>query len=323
MPTRRHEIALDPDERAPTKVVPLLRSDVKLLHVNRARRTLATAATCAGLALGMVATTGLAMAAPVSLPDASASSFSSPGSALPLTSAPTLEAVTTGADSALDAAHGALASASAVEADVAATGLPLAIGDASIDTAALQDAVDRLGSSDLLPVLIVPALSQNAQTETERVTARVATVQQSLDQAKAEKAAADAAAEAKRQEEAAAAAEAQRQKEAAEALARVNTPDGARAYAAQLASSKYGWGSDQFSCLSSLWNKESGWNYQAYNPSGATGIPQSLPGSKMATFGADWQTNAATQIAWGLDYISRGYGTPCSAWSHSQATNWY
>ena len=91
-----------------------------------------------------------------------------------------------------------------------------------------------------------------------------------------------------------------------------------------MAASKYGWGDGQFSCLESLWTKESGWNYQAYNAgSGATGIPQSLPGSKMATFGADWQTNATTQIAWGLDYISRAYGTPCAAWGHSQATNWY
>ncbi len=152
----------------------------------------------------------------------------------------------------------------------------------------------------------------------------MAEVKGSLDKAKADKAAADAAAEAQRQAEAAAAAEAQRQADAAAALARVNTPEGARAYASQLMAEKYGWGSDQFSCLSSLWNKESGWNYQAYNnDGGATGIPQALPGSKMASFGADWQTNAATQIAWGLDYISRGYGTPCSAWGHSQAMNWY
>lgn len=88
-------------------------------------------------------------------------------------------------------------------------------------------------------------------------------------------------------------------------------------------SSTYGWGGDQFSCLNSLWNKESGWNYKAYNPSGATGIPQALPGSKMASAGSDWQTNAATQVAWGLGYISSVYGTPCSAWSHSQAMNWY
>lgn len=301
----------------------MLRSDLKLVHVNRARRTLVTAATCAGLALGLVATTGLAIAAPVSLPDASAASFAAPGTALPVSSAPTLDAVTTGADDALGEAQSALSSADAVQADVATTGLPLSIGDASIDTSALTDAVDRLDSRDLLPVLLVPALSQNAKTEADRVSARVAEVRSSLDQAKAEKAAADAAAEAQRQAEAAAAAEAQRQQEAAEALARVNTPDGAKAYAAQLAAEKYGWGSDQFSCLSSLWTKESGWNYQAYNSSGATGIPQSLPGSKMASFGDDWATNAATQIAWGLDYISRGYGTPCSAWGHSQATNWY
>ncbi|WP_306770319.1 hypothetical protein [Microbacterium sp. 18062] len=121
----------------------------------------------------------------------------------------------------------------------------------------------------------------------------------------------------------AAAAEAAAAKAAAD-LAQANTPDGARATARQLAAERYGWGDDQFSCLDSLWQKESGWDYQAYNASsGATGIPQSLPGSKMAEAGADWQTVAATQISWGLDYISRGYGTPCSAWSHSQATNWY
>ncbi|CAN5613294.1 hypothetical protein BH10ACT8_BH10ACT8_18510 [soil metagenome] len=84
-----------------------------------------------------------------------------------------------------------------------------------------------------------------------------------------------------------------------------------------------GWGSDQFSCLVSLWSKESGWRTNAANPSGAYGIPQALPGSKMASAGADWQTSAATQITWGLGYISGVYGTPCAAWAHSQATNWY
>jgi len=86
----------------------------------------------------------------------------------------------------------------------------------------------------------------------------------------------------------------------------------------------YGWGDDQFSCLVALWNKESGWNYQAYNASsGAYGIPQALPGSKMASAGADWQTNAATQISWGLGYISGRYGSPCGAWDHSQSVGWY
>ena len=86
-----------------------------------------------------------------------------------------------------------------------------------------------------------------------------------------------------------------------------------------------GWGEDQFSgCLEPLWEKESNWNHTAENAgSGAYGIPQSLPGSKMASHGDDWRTNPATQIAWGIDYIKDRYGTPCDAWSHSQANNWY
>lgn len=111
---------------------------------------------------------------------------------------------------------------------------------------------------------------------------------------------------------------------AAEALAAGNTVAGAKATAQALGASKYGWGDDQFSCLVSLWQKESGWNYQAENASsGAAGIPQALPGSKMASAGSDWETNATTQVTWGLDYIKRGYGTPCAAWSHSQSVNWY
>ncbi|GAA1443609.1 hypothetical protein [Leifsonia poae] len=111
---------------------------------------------------------------------------------------------------------------------------------------------------------------------------------------------------------------------AARAAALANTPSGAQATARNLASSLHGWGDGEFSCLSNLWQKESGWNYQAYNAgSGATGIPQALPGSKMATAGSDWQSNASTQIKWGLDYIARSYGSPCSAWSHSQSVNWY
>ena len=86
----------------------------------------------------------------------------------------------------------------------------------------------------------------------------------------------------------------------------------------------YGWSSDQFSCLVPLWNQESGWNVEATNPtSGAYGIPQALPGSKMASAGADWQTDAATQIRWGLGYIKGTYGSPCGAWAHEQADGWY
>ena len=84
-----------------------------------------------------------------------------------------------------------------------------------------------------------------------------------------------------------------------------------------------GWGEDQYSCLVSLFNRESHWNVYASNASGAYGIPQALPGSKMASAGADWATNPATQIAWGLGYIAGRYGSPCAAWAHSQSTGWY
>ncbi len=93
---------------------------------------------------------------------------------------------------------------------------------------------------------------------------------------------------------------------------------------AQAMLGRFGFGSDQFSCLEALWTKESGWDPHASNPSsGAYGIPQSLPGTKMATAGADWQTNPATQIEWGLGYIRASYGSPCAAWGHSQSYGWY
>lgn len=88
--------------------------------------------------------------------------------------------------------------------------------------------------------------------------------------------------------------------------------------------SDFGWSGSEMSCLDSLWSKESGWQVNADNPtSSAYGIPQALPGSKMASAGADWATNPATQIEWGLGYIEDRYGSPCAAWGHSQANNWY
>ena len=84
----------------------------------------------------------------------------------------------------------------------------------------------------------------------------------------------------------------------------------------------FGWGA--WKALRLLWTRESGWRADAYNASsGAYGIPQSLPGSKMASAGADWRTSAATQINWGLGYIDGRYGSPCAAWAHSEAVNWY
>jgi hypothetical protein len=96
-----------------------------------------------------------------------------------------------------------------------------------------------------------------------------------------------------------------------------------QAYAHQQVLAK-GWSEADFSCLVNLWNKESGWNPSAENvSSGAYGIPQALPGSKMATVGSNWRTDYRVQINWGLGYIASSYGHPCSAWAHSQATNWY
>lgn len=85
-----------------------------------------------------------------------------------------------------------------------------------------------------------------------------------------------------------------------------------------------GWGADQFGCLLTLWNRESHWNPYAQNSSsGAYGIPQALPGSKMASAGSDWQTNPETQIRWGLGYIANRYGSPCGALGHSNSVGWY
>jgi hypothetical protein len=78
-----------------------------------------------------------------------------------------------------------------------------------------------------------------------------------------------------------------------------------------------------FGCLKDIWNRESGWRYDAENPSGAYGIPQALPGSKMASAGADWQTDPATQIRWGLGYIKAIYGDPCKAWAFEEANGYY
>lgn len=102
-------------------------------------------------------------------------------------------------------------------------------------------------------------------------------------------------------------------------------PAAAQAYA-RSALGSYGWGDDQFSCLVSLWTQESGWRANALNASsGAYGIPQSLPAEKMSAAGADWRTNANTQINWGLAYIKSAYGSPCGAWGHEMSVNphWY
>ena len=102
------------------------------------------------------------------------------------------------------------------------------------------------------------------------------------------------------------------------------TPDGAREVAKILMDDKYDWGNGQYSCLDELWTKESHWNYKASNRrSGAHGIPQALPATKMDSAGTDWRTNPVTQLSWGLRYIEVRYDTPCKAWAKFKRSNWY
>lgn len=195
-----------------------------------------------------------------------------------------------------------------------------------VDPTPLASSVAALGDYKSLDTDTVIELTQQTQETTATARSAVAEV---------DRAAAAAAAEADRVADAVeAAAQAQVAAQAAAARASVaeapaqsdaggNTPAEAKETARAMAASKYGWGESEFSCLVQLWTKESGWSYTATNPSGATGIPQALPGSKMATAGSDWATNATTQISWGLGYINAGYGTPCGAWAHSEANNWY
>ena len=103
----------------------------------------------------------------------------------------------------------------------------------------------------------------------------------------------------------------------------VNDPAGAKSYASGRLGA-YGWGQDQFLCLAQLWTKESNWLTTATNPSsGAYGIAQALPPGKYSSAGADWLTSYRTQVEWGLGYIGQRYGSPCAAWNHSVARNWY
>ena len=87
---------------------------------------------------------------------------------------------------------------------------------------------------------------------------------------------------------------------------------------------QFGFAADQWQYLDALWQRESGWNHLAENASsGAYGIPQSLPGSKMGDVAPDWRTNPETQITWGLAYIAARYNRPQGAWGHSQRFGWY
>lgn len=298
---------------------------------------------CAGLVAGMLATTGAALP-PSSDTTASAAADHSERISAPLSS------MTEKGASALVDARNAVAEARAVTADIDASGLTVPASNTVVDTRALGVYIDKLGDLDIMPTLLIPALTTDATAEIQNVRIKTATLRGQLDAAiekKAEeeaaaKAAAEAAAAAQAAAEAAAAqaaAEAAAAAAAAEAEASSSSsssssssvpsvdvnvdPASAQGIARSMMAANYGWGDDQFACLVSLWNRESGWRVNAANSSGAYGIPQALPGSKMASAGADWQTNPATQIAWGLGYIAGRYSTPCGAWGHSESNGWY
>jgi hypothetical protein len=102
------------------------------------------------------------------------------------------------------------------------------------------------------------------------------------------------------------------------------TPMGAKKVAKSILMDEYGFSAKQYSCLNQLWTHESNWNYKSRNKSsGAHGIPQALPASKMNVVSTDWRTNPVTQIRWGLRYISIRYETPCKAWAKHKRSNWY
>lgn len=105
---------------------------------------------------------------------------------------------------------------------------------------------------------------------------------------------------------------------------KLGTKSGNKSFARTFISVKYGWGYSQYQCLVKLWTKESQWSHTSTNSdSGAYGIPQALPASKMASSGSDWRTNPITQIKWGARYIHLRYTNPCGAWIHHQNKGWY
>lgn len=184
--------------------------------------------------------------------------------------------------------------------------LPLAVGAAAVVVALVGATVVAIGPHPALSRVV----AQDAVAPTPLVLDDEAQIAQRKEHARA--VAAAAAADRARE---------QQRASRARRLAAAAAAD-PRAVARELLAARGRAG--QFRCLDRLWTKESEWRVRATNPSsGAYGIPQSLPAGKMATAGADWRTNPRTQIRWGLGYISERYGSPCAAWAHWQARNWY
>lgn len=223
----------------------------------------------------------------------------------------------------------------AVASATAVTAVGSVVGVASGSTAQNNDVEATAAGTTLLAD--IPA-GQQAQVQTASVTQQAETMAIAADttaKKDAEEAARKAAAKtavAKKEQAVKAAKEAkQREAEAKAAASRSATRD-ASSFSAKAsytvaevqAMARQMIPGDQFQCFSNIVTRESTWNYKAVNPSsGAYGLVQALPGSKMASAGADWQTNPATQIKWGLNYMNERYGSPCGAWSFWQANHWY
>ncbi|MFW0774216.1 hypothetical protein ACLRGI_13705 [Paenarthrobacter nitroguajacolicus] len=195
---------------------------------------------------------------------------------------------------------------------------------ASLNAAAEKGAADRAAVDKAAAEKAAAEKAAADQAAAEKAAADAA-AKQAADaaaaQAAAEKAAADAAA--KQAADAAAAAAAAEAAAAAAAPKAVDDPAAAKAYALSILGN-YGWSAAEMTALNTLWEKESNWRTTAMNASsGAYGIVQSLPASKMATVGPDWETNYQTQIKWGLNYIKERYGSPSAALGFHLANNWY
>ncbi|MFB8772417.1 aggregation-promoting factor C-terminal-like domain-containing protein [Streptomyces broussonetiae] len=225
----------------------------------------------------------------------------------------------------------------AVASATAVTAVGSVVGVASGSTAQNNDA--EAAATDLTLLADIPA-GQQAQVQTASLTQQAdvqaiaadASAKKEAEEA-ARKAAAKSAIEKKEAAEAAekAAQEAKEREEAEELASRSATRD-ASSFTVQSSYSIAEIQSmaramvpgDQWTCFSNIVDHESSWNYQAVNPSsGAYGLFQALPGSKMSSVGSDWQTNPATQIKWGLNYMNERYGSPCGAWDFWQANHWY
>lgn len=225
----------------------------------------------------------------------------------------------------------------AVASATAVTTVGAVVGVAAGSTPAADDNNFEATAADTTLLADIPA-GQQAQVQTASLTQQ-ADAQASAADATAKKSAEEsarvqAAKDAKSKKAAAEDRLEQERKEKAEAAERASRSEvrSASAFATQgsysvaevQAMARQMIPGDQFQCFSNIVNHESSWNYRASNPSsGAYGLVQALPGSKMSSAGADWQTNPATQIKWGLSYMDGRYGSPCGAWSFWQANHWY